>query len=43
MRFLLAGAVLIVLGLSLTEYTRRSALPASSTTTESAEDTAPKK
>lgn len=43
MRFLLAGAVLIVLGLSLTEYTRRSALPASSTTTEAAEDTAPKK
>lgn len=43
MRFLLAGAVLIVLGLSLTEYTRRSAQPASSTTTEAAEDTTPKK
>ena len=43
MRFLLAGAVLIVLGLSLTEYTRRSAQPTTTTTTEAAEDTAPTK
>jgi hypothetical protein len=42
MRFLLAGAVLIALGVTLAEYTRRSARPVT-TSTGAAEDGTPKK